>query len=222
MSKIFPAATVVLVRDGINGLETLLLHRSLAVSFASGSWVFPGGRIDKADYCDELGDIDAAARRAAIRETQEEAGLVISEAGLVYFAHWTTPPENSKRFATWFFICDVTANNGPVSVDGSEIVDHRWCTPQQALDDRQSKRITMMPPTFITLTELAQCETAEQSLTMYRHRPIPEFLPKFTTTDQGIAMLYPGDAGYEKGEPDTDGPRHRCWMLDEAWRYEKS
>ena len=43
-----PAATVVLVRDGDDGLEVLMLRRSSAGQFG-GMWVFPGGKIDEAD-----------------------------------------------------------------------------------------------------------------------------------------------------------------------------
>jgi hypothetical protein len=57
---------------------------------------------------------------------------------------------------------------------------------------------------------------------MYRKRPVAKFLPKFTKTDEGIAMLYSGDAGYELADQTVDGPKHRIWMLEESWRYEKS
>jgi 8-oxo-dGTP pyrophosphatase MutT (NUDIX family) len=222
MSKIFPAATVVLVRDGSDGLQTLLLRRSTALSFGSGNWVFPGGRIDKEDYAEDLADIEQAARRSAVRETREEADLTIQEQDLLYFAHWTTPPENPKRFATWFFIAAFTGDSERVTVDGSEIVEHRWYRPSQALAEQQAKTLKMMPPTFVTLTELAGCATVEAAMALYRQRPVPHFLPRFTATEQGIAMLYPGDAGYAAGEQQALGARHRCWMLDEAWRYEKS
>ncbi|MEY2404778.1 MAG: hypothetical protein QOD38_2329, partial [Acidimicrobiaceae bacterium] len=66
-----PAATVVLVRDGAGGLETLMLRRNAHGAFG-GMWVFPGGRVDPDDGEDEIG-----ARRAAVRETMEEASLVL-------------------------------------------------------------------------------------------------------------------------------------------------
>src|SRR5438876_6495650 len=87
---LIPAATVVLLRDGTDGLETLLLRRNSKLEFAGGMWVFPGGRIGTADYVSELvgaaGDrlpplerepaaMLAAAKRAAVREAKEEAGL---------------------------------------------------------------------------------------------------------------------------------------------------
>lgn len=221
MSDIFPAATVVLVRDGEQGLETLLLRRNKTVQFAGGSWVFPGGRIDKEDYRSDLEDIESASRLAAVREAKEEADMDIDDESLVYFAHWTTPPEAPKRFATWFYIATV----GPgemVTVDGSEIVEHRWYSPDQAIAAANNKDIEMMPPTFITLTELSEAANAADALSMYRERKVPEYLPKFTMTEKGICMLYPGDAGYESGDQDAEGPHHRMWMLEEGWRFENS
>ena len=106
MSEIFPAATVVLIRDAADGggLEVLLLRRSKDVKFAGGAWVFPGGRIDAEDYGERLEDITQAAYTAAVRETKEEAGLNLDSNQLLYFSHWTAPPQTSKRFATWFFV----------------------------------------------------------------------------------------------------------------------
>ena len=64
-----PAATVVLVRDEGDHLETLMLRRNVEVSFG-GMWVFPGGRVEPDD-----GEGEPGARRAAAREAAEEAGL---------------------------------------------------------------------------------------------------------------------------------------------------
>ena len=50
VEPIYPAATVVLVRDSEQGPEALLVQRSQAVQHMGGMWVFPGGRVDEADY----------------------------------------------------------------------------------------------------------------------------------------------------------------------------
>ena len=42
-----PAATVIVLRDGPDGPEALMLKRDRDLSFAGGMWVFPGGRIDE-------------------------------------------------------------------------------------------------------------------------------------------------------------------------------
>lgn len=101
ITEAFPSATVVLVRDGDAGLEVLMVCRSEQVKHMGGMWVFPGGRVDPEDQV-ESGDVHAAAVNAAIRETEEEAGLIIAADHLYYISHWTTPEGAKKRFATWF------------------------------------------------------------------------------------------------------------------------
>jgi recombination protein RecT len=81
-----PAATVLLLRDGSQGLEVLMTRRSASASFAPGAYVFPGGGIDPADAQAHA----LAARRptqhdkrltqaiAAIRESFEELGILLA------------------------------------------------------------------------------------------------------------------------------------------------
>jgi 8-oxo-dGTP pyrophosphatase MutT (NUDIX family) len=95
-----PSATVVLVRDaaGAGGIEVLLLERHLRSDFAGGALVFPGGKVAAEDAAlpptrwrtsadldvdaDELGlttSEEALAHRvAAVRETFEEAGVLLA------------------------------------------------------------------------------------------------------------------------------------------------
>lgn len=79
-----PAATVVIFRrDPADGpAQLLMVERSAALRFAGGAAVFPGGKVDDADF-DFAAKLDAenrdelAHRIAAVRETIEETGLVI-------------------------------------------------------------------------------------------------------------------------------------------------
>lgn len=93
-----PSATVVLMREGDDGAEVLLLRRNRATGFVPGAYVFPGGRVDAADGEDALAECwdglshGAAAARlgiapeadppaiayygAALREAVEETGLL--------------------------------------------------------------------------------------------------------------------------------------------------
>lgn len=83
-----PAATILLVRDGAQGMEVFLVERHHQVDFAHGALVFPGGKVDAGDAAPELAarcrgaqNMDAAARAlrvAAIRETFEEAGVLLA------------------------------------------------------------------------------------------------------------------------------------------------
>lgn len=85
-----PAATMVIFRDNPSGGAPLLLmvERIKAMAFAGGAAVFPGGKVDAADfdYAAMLGGPlpldEAAARIGAIRETMEEAGLALGLSGV--------------------------------------------------------------------------------------------------------------------------------------------
>ena len=194
MSDIFPAATVVLIRDRNEALEVLMLRRSKDVKFGGGAWVFPGGRIDAADYKDDPEDSEKAAYEAAVRETQEEAGLRLNTSDLLYFAHWTAPPGTFKRFSTWFFIAAINGFEDVV-VDGGEIDTHKWYQPQGAVDAFNNEQIFMMTPTVVTLTELCQCSSTAAAIAMYKARAVPEIKPVITVNDKNERIVQVGDAG---------------------------
>jgi 8-oxo-dGTP pyrophosphatase MutT (NUDIX family) len=218
MSAIRQAATVVLLRQGKGGLETLMLRRNAAVQFAGGLWVFPGGRIDIEDFAGDPTDVLAAARRAAIRETMEETGLDIHGHELHYFAHWTTPVGEVKRYATWFFATLIDTADS-VQVDGNEIETHQWLTPAAAIAAHRNRQLDMLPPTFLALLELSECADIDAVWSMYRDRKVEEITPKFFPRAGQGCTLYPGDAGYEIGDPDIPGARHRNVRKDDGWYY---
>jgi 8-oxo-dGTP pyrophosphatase MutT (NUDIX family) len=79
-----PAATLLLLRDGSEGLEVLMISRHEAAGFAAGALVFPGGKVDPVDaalaaYCPpDLDEAGLVLRIAAIRETFEECGILLA------------------------------------------------------------------------------------------------------------------------------------------------
>lgn len=214
-----PAATVVLVRDGASGLEVLYLRRAASVEFHGGAWVFPGGRIDRADYAGRDDDLEGAARRAAAREAREEAGLDVDPASLHPFAHWTTSVGAPKRFATWFFAGSVRDTN--VRVDGGEIQDHRWLRPAEALVQQRAREIELPAPTFVTSLRLSGVASARDALAHFASRAFERFQPRVHPQPEGRVSLYEPDVAYAEGDLARPGPRHRLWMLRSGWRYER-
>jgi 8-oxo-dGTP pyrophosphatase MutT (NUDIX family) len=220
-----PAATVVLLRDGADGVETLMLRRDSRLAFAGGAWVFPGGRIDPEDYpdgvvTDDDDAVQAAARTAAAREAMEEAGLSVDPASLVWFAHWTPGAVPARRFATWFFMA--AAPDGQVVIDDGEIRDHLWIRPADALRRREAGEIELIPPTWVTLHSLADATTTEELCATARAREPQIFLTHIAKVDGGIASIWQGDVAYDDLDTEKPGPRNRLLMLESGWRLEVS
>mgnify|MGYP001811955677 FL=1 len=219
VEPIYPAATVVLLRDGDEGMEALFVQRSKAVKHMGGMWVFPGGRVDDADYPGD-GDEYGAALNAAIRETREEAGLTISPDQLVYLSHWTTPEGAKKRFATWFFLA-ILEDGQEVSVDGGEIAHHRWIRPEAAFAEIEDEEnpFRLMPPTYVSLVDIAPYQSCCEARRGIGGREAIVYAPRMLFVEEGICFLYDGDAGYESADLDAAGSRHRTYMINGQLEY---
>ncbi len=211
---VVPAATVILLREARDAFEVLLLRRNSKLAFHGGAWVFPGGRVDL--HAGESED-EAGARRAAVRETREEAGLDLDPAALVQLSHWTTPEGQPRRFATWFYVAEIGRDE--VRVDGGEIHEHRWCSAEAALAAQRAKEIELPPPTFVTLSALAAHGSPRHAMEAAAARQPTVYLPRIVKTGGGMASLYPGDAGWESRDAETPGARHRLLFLEAGWRY---
>ena len=147
------AATVMVVRDGAQGLELFMLRRTLDAVFAGGLYVFPGGAVDDADRHPEvegvcIGRTDAEASAllsvpqgglaywvAAIRECFEEAGvlLAVDGEGVVRFDDPTVAARfNGHRHAVHdgtVRLVDLCGQEGlRLDTGGIEYVSH-WITP---------------------------------------------------------------------------------------------
>lgn len=188
------AATLILV-DRDKALPRVLLGRRRDdMKFMPGKYVFPGGRVDKADRSAETSDelapgetekllVDMkggsnpqrarALALAAIRETYEEAGIIIgtsrlanaapaetawrrfhdlgflpSLAPLSFFARAITPPGRPRRFDTRFFCAEATA------------IAHRGDPPEDELSDLvwmsidEARSLDLPPITRVILEDL--------------------------------------------------------------------
>jgi 8-oxo-dGTP pyrophosphatase MutT (NUDIX family) len=215
----YPAATVVLVRDGDDGLEALLVQRDQAVQHMGGMWVFPGGKVDAADYPADRDEYRAAVN-AAIRETREEAGVDVSAGQLVYLSHWTTPEGAKKRFATWFFLA-ILEDGQEVRVDGGEIARHRWVRPETALFEsaHEDHPLRLMPPTYVSLADIADCHSCAQARDRIGKREAIVYAPRMVAVEGGMCFLYRGDAGYQDVSVEAQGVRHRLYMVNSQLEY---
>ena len=168
-----PAATVVLIR-GTLAPEVLLLLRHAEQGFLAGVWVFPGGRVGLSDGQDEIG-----ARRAAVRETWEEAGILLRDPVRVAlpgeprqgdwngaerwplwcFARWVTPAGVPRRFDTRFFVTRVASIEAVP--DQSEVTEALWLDPGLALERHRAGGLPLAPPTYWALEAMRRLGTPE-------------------------------------------------------------
>ena len=218
MTAIKPAATVVVVRDGDNGLKVLMLCRNRQAGFMGGYWVFPGGTVAKHELYGS--EEQSAALVAAVRECKEEAGLDLDAERLLLFSYWLTPEESPKRFSTWFFIYQ-TKGSDEIVVDGEEIIDYRWERPAVLIREHRRGDLKLIPPTYVTLFELSEFSNARDALSSYKERGIRHYMPRIAMQEGRIYTMYQEDAGYESRNPEVSGSRHRSWMDESGCHYER-
>lgn len=169
------AATMILIRRDGPQPSVLMGRRNNRHTFMPGMWVFPGGRVDRADYrvpaSSELRPevqavfdahlrpgLGRALALAAVRETWEEAGLLMARqaparpgagpwreflaqgaqadlAALDVVARAITPPSVAKRFDTWFLMAEadrlLSLERQP---DCGELDEIAWVGFDEALD----------------------------------------------------------------------------------------
>lgn len=195
-----------------------MLRRNRALKAFGGAWVFPGGRVDETDApaADEL----TRAKAAAIRETQEETGLDIRGQDMAVLSRWIPPTTETRRFSTWFFVAD--APDAEVQIDEGEIHDYRWVCPKEVLAKIPSPDIMIMPPTYISLYELAKFDDAARAIESIKQREDEYFETRFFKTESGFTTVWHPDAAYETGDVDLEGPRRRLECFANEWRYIKS
>src|SRR5262245_27136366 len=83
-----PSATILLLRDGANGIEVFMVKRHHQIDFASGALVFPGGKVDEhdrnqalrnhTDGAKDLDDLHLSLKACAIRDGFEESGILLA------------------------------------------------------------------------------------------------------------------------------------------------
>ena len=180
-----PAASVVLCRDGDNGLETYLLHRHARMAFAASMVVFPGGGLDPIDRSD--GD---PWRACAVRETREETGVRLPAADLVPWAHWITPILQPIRYDTHSFLATLPPGQEPDDLS-TETERAAWTAPAAAVSAYRDGVLAMMPPTLSILLELAELSSVAQALALGADRLVETVLPEVVRQGDGWVFRYP-------------------------------
>ena len=191
----------------------------------AGAHVFPGGRLDKNDSSasacallsagaaalhERLGEALPAMQAAglyvaAIRETFEEAGLLlgrlaagwasgdaraavasgaqfatlveaIDAAALVPWVRWVTPEISPRRFDARFFLARAPAGQEP-RVDGREATEGLWISPRAALGRWLDGDMLLAPATAKCLERCSPTRRSGRALAAAASRPPPVMMP---------------------------------------------
>jgi 8-oxo-dGTP pyrophosphatase MutT (NUDIX family) len=229
------ASTVCVIRPGDDGVEVLMVRRSASSVFVGGAYVFPGGALDDVDRSELARSLFgnermSAWRSAAVRETAEEAGIVVpagpgqpaidggttgrslletlaeggyrfDESRLAYLSNWVTPRGQPRRFDTRFFVTDAPRDLEAVP-DASEVTEAVWVTPRTALANRR-QGWAMVTPTVATLQLLCTYDDPAAVVSFARsQKTVPRIESRIVTVRGGsVRLLMPGDAGYEEAGP---------------------
>ena len=183
---------MILLRGGSDTIEVLLVKRNPQARFMGGAWVFPGGAVDR-----DEGQGDSALRAAAIRELAEEANVHLAGPNaLVLFSRWITPAEVKIRFDTWFYLATLPDATEP-RVDGAEIVDARWFTPEAALAAAREGEILLVFPTIKHLEQLSSFDSVQQLITQAATREVRTVQPRLIRAGETARIVLPGEPGYD-------------------------
>ena len=170
------AATLMLGRDGPDGIEVFMVARHHRIDFATGALVFPGGKAEDADRdprlrarCrggDELSDAALAIRTACVREAFEEAGVLLAR----------------ER-----------GSDGYVGPDRLAALSARW---RLALEQDRAAMAQM--------AEAEDLEFATDALTRFAHWVTPEHMPKRFDTHFYLAEAPPAQVAAHDGRESVD------------------
>lgn len=117
-----------------------------------------GGEVVR-DLGDESWERDRLAlldRSLALSELLERRGLQLRTELLSAWSHWCTPVFEPRRYDTWFFVAALPPGQVARHVSGE--ADHStWLPVREAAAGGSEGRLAMLPPTLVTLEEVAAC-----------------------------------------------------------------
>ncbi|MFG2055516.1 NUDIX hydrolase [Micromonospora sp. NPDC048930] len=101
---------------------------------------------------------DLVARRAGFADLLAGRGLTLRSDLLLPWSRWITPEFEPRRFDTYFFVALLPEGQRTRDVSGE--ADHTlWLRPADALARAEAGELTMLPPTLVTLAEVAAAAT---------------------------------------------------------------
>ena len=155
-----------------------------------------------------------------LRAVIERERLRLALDALVLFAHWVTPPIDSRQFDTRFFMTRIPPHQTPAH-DDTETTHSLWARPADAIAQAGRDEIVLPPPTWSTLRELEPFESVKEALAWARRRTVIRRMPKAIEQDGHRMLLLPGDPLHPDPAGDDPPLETRFVLIDRRWRAER-
>jgi 8-oxo-dGTP pyrophosphatase MutT (NUDIX family) len=132
-------------------------------------------------------------RSVSLAELLSRRGLVLRADLLRPWSRWITPVMEPRRFDTRFFAAALPAGQRTRDV-GGEASAVAWIEPAEALAGGRRGELALMPPTMVSLTELAACGTREAALA--GARLVAPIIPEVQLREGAVWLTVPGIREY--------------------------
>jgi 8-oxo-dGTP pyrophosphatase MutT (NUDIX family) len=136
-------------------------------------------------------------RTLAFSDLLDRRGLVLRADLLRAWGHWITPEFEPRRFDTRFFVAALPAGQRTRDVGGeADLVE--WVRPADAVDRCLAGKLAMLPPTVVTLMDLAAFSSVAEVLAAADGRRIEAIMPRAVVVDDEVRLVLPGQPGYDQ------------------------
>jgi 8-oxo-dGTP pyrophosphatase MutT (NUDIX family) len=156
-----------------------------------------------------------------LRALVEREGLHLALDTLILFAHWVTPPIDSRQFDTRFFMTRVPPNQTPAH-DDRETTHGAWVRPADAIAQAMAGDIVLPPPTWTTLRELEGFASVDAALAWAKPRRIVRRMPLAYEENGRRLLVLPGDPHHPDPAGDEPPAETRFVLVEKRWRPERA
>lgn len=165
--------------------------------------------------------LDVHGGRTTLRAVVERERLRLALDALVLFAHWITPPIDTRQFDTRFFMTRVPPDQTPAH-DDTETTHSSWLTPAAALEQSLAAHIVLPPPTWTTIRELERFASVDEAMSWGRARRIVPRMPQLFVEDGVRLLVIPGDPLHPEPAVGETPRETRFEFVDRQWRAVRS
>jgi 8-oxo-dGTP pyrophosphatase MutT (NUDIX family) len=131
-------------------------------------------------------------RTDSLAELLERRGLILRSDLLRPWAHWVTPEFEPRRFDTHFFVAAVPPGQRARDVSGE--ADHTaWLPVADAVAGFDAGTLPMLPPTIVSLRELADYDTVAEVLAA--DLPVATLMPRAVLDGDAVRLVVDGPEG---------------------------